>query len=88
MMSLQSFISTIFSYDNIVGQSKQLSASLITSISEDPKSWIISASIGLVTFYIARFYYSVSQYPSGPFPLPVLGNILSKLSNNINCLNL
>lgn len=66
-------------YNQIVEQSKQMIAMTIHSITNDPKSWAISASIGLVTFFVAKFYYKVRQYPSGPFPLPIAGNILSEL---------
>ncbi|KAL3255084.1 hypothetical protein MRX96_046692 [Rhipicephalus microplus] len=31
----------------------------------------------LVTYYVVRFYHKVSQYPKGPFPLPIVGNLLT-----------
>lgn len=31
----------------------------------------------LATYYVVRFYHKVSQYPKGPFPLPVVGNLLT-----------
>lgn len=52
---------------------------ILTSILNEPKSWIISILIATITYYIARFYYRVKQYPSGPFPLPFIGNVLSNI---------
>lgn len=31
----------------------------------------------LATYYVVRFYHKVSKYPKGPFPLPVVGNLLT-----------
>ena len=31
--------------------------------------------ISLSLVYIAHFYYNVSRYPKGPFPLPFIGNL-------------
>ncbi|CAN8029408.1 unnamed protein product, partial [Ixodes persulcatus] len=31
----------------------------------------------LISFHVVRFYRKVSKYPKGPFPLPVVGNLLS-----------
>ena len=72
------FNTSNINYNQIVEKSKQLIAMVIDSITNDPKSWVISASIGLITFYFAKFYYKVKQYPTGPFPLPIVGNILSE----------
>ena len=52
--------------------------SVLNSIQSDPKSWIYSVIIGGITFYIMKFYYKVNQCPSGPLPLPLVGNLLSK----------
>uniref|UniRef100_A0A1S4M0Y8 Cytochrome P450, putative n=1 Tax=Ixodes scapularis TaxID=6945 RepID=A0A1S4M0Y8_IXOSC len=31
----------------------------------------------LLSFHLVRFYRKVSKYPKGPFPLPLVGNLLS-----------
>jgi hypothetical protein len=49
----------------------------------DAQNTIITALIGLTTFYIFRFYKGVKSLPPGPVPLPVVGNILCKLKNQI-----
>jgi len=41
-------------------------------------NWVITIIIGLITVYLVRFYLRVLALPKGPFPLPVLGNVLSK----------
>ncbi|XP_077553099.1 steroid 17-alpha-hydroxylase/17,20 lyase-like [Haemaphysalis longicornis] len=38
---------------------------------------VTTTVIFLATFYVIRFYHKVSQYPKGPFPLPVIGNLLA-----------
>ena len=53
--------------------------SILNSISTDPKSWIYSLIIGWITFAIVKYYYKVGQHPSGPFPMPFIGNFLCKL---------
>lgn len=40
--------------------------------------WLTTASVFLLFFYVIRFYRKVSKYPEGPFPLPLVGNILSE----------
>ena len=54
----------------------------MNSIQSDPKSWIYSFIIGGITFYVVKFYYKVKQYPSGPFPLPFIGNLFCKFYYN------
>ncbi|KAL1429919.1 hypothetical protein MTO96_015419 [Rhipicephalus appendiculatus] len=38
--------------------------------------WITTALVFVVTYLLGRFYYRVSKYPKGPFPLPLVGNLL------------
>ncbi len=47
----------------------------------DAKNCIITALIGLTTYYLVRFYMKMKSYPPGPIPLPIVGNILSKFIN-------
>ena len=51
---------------------------LFDSLKSDPKSWIYSLVLGGIIYYVVKFYYKVKQYPSGPFPLPLIGSIYSK----------
>ncbi|KAG0414875.1 hypothetical protein HPB47_007952 [Ixodes persulcatus] len=39
--------------------------------------WLTTGLVFLLSFHVVRFYRKVSKYPKGPFPLPVVGNILS-----------
>lgn len=38
---------------------------------------VTTTLVFLATYYVVRFYHKVSQYPKGPFPLPVVGNLLT-----------
>lgn len=40
--------------------------------------WLTTGLVFLICYYVARFYNKVSKYPKGPFPLPIVGNLLSK----------
>lgn len=42
----------------------------------DWKSWLIASVFGFITYWIAKFYFKVRQFPSGPTPWPILGNII------------
>jgi hypothetical protein len=44
--------------------------------------WIVSATIGFATFYLVRFYVKAFTLPTGPFPYPLIGNILSEFLNS------
>ncbi|PIC28893.1 hypothetical protein B9Z55_020670 [Caenorhabditis nigoni] len=37
-----------------------------------------------LVLYIAHFYWNVSKYPKGPFPLPFIGNLLQFPAENIH----
>uniref|UniRef100_A0A023GKW2 Putative cytochrome p450 cyp2 subfamily protein n=1 Tax=Amblyomma triste TaxID=251400 RepID=A0A023GKW2_AMBTT len=39
--------------------------------------WITTALVFGVTYLVGRFYNKVSKYPRGPFPLPLVGNLLA-----------
>lgn len=39
--------------------------------------WITTALVFVVTYLLGSFYHRVSKYPKGPFPLPLVGNLLA-----------
>ncbi|CAN7939638.1 unnamed protein product [Ixodes hexagonus] len=39
--------------------------------------WLTTALVFLLSYHVVRFYRKVSRYPKGPFPLPLIGNLLS-----------
>ncbi|XP_054933135.2 cytochrome P450 1A1-like isoform X4 [Dermacentor andersoni] len=39
--------------------------------------FLTTTLVFLATLYVVRFYHKISQYPKGPFPLPVVGNLLT-----------
>ncbi|PIC20472.1 hypothetical protein B9Z55_025663 [Caenorhabditis nigoni] len=47
-------------------------------------SVLIVAFLVFLTAYIAHFYWKVSKYPKGPFPLPFIGNVLQFPGENIH----
>ncbi|XP_077556690.1 cytochrome P450 1A1-like [Haemaphysalis longicornis] len=36
-----------------------------------------TALVFVLTYFVGRFYHKVSKYPKGPFPYPVVGNLLT-----------
>ncbi|KAG0445548.1 hypothetical protein HPB47_014095 [Ixodes persulcatus] len=44
--------------------------------------WLTTALVFLLSYIVVRFYHKVSKYPKGPFPLPIVGNLLTL--RNIN----
>ncbi|XP_065299276.1 steroid 17-alpha-hydroxylase/17,20 lyase-like isoform X1 [Dermacentor albipictus] len=47
--------------------------------------WITTALVFVVTYLVGRFYHRVSNYPKGPFPLPLVGNLLTlRNANNLH----
>ncbi|CAL2051387.1 unnamed protein product [Caenorhabditis brenneri] len=47
-------------------------------------SVLVIAFVIFLVFYIAHFYWKVSKYPKGPFPLPFVGNLLQFPAENIH----
>ncbi|EFP03666.1 hypothetical protein CRE_19161 [Caenorhabditis remanei] len=47
-------------------------------------SVLIVAFLVFITSYIVHFYWKVRKYPKGPFPIPVLGNLLQFPDKNIH----
>ncbi|CAN8011946.1 unnamed protein product, partial [Ixodes pacificus] len=39
--------------------------------------WLTTALVFLLSVHVVRFYRKVSKFPKGPFPLPLVGNLLS-----------
>ncbi|XP_077514223.1 cytochrome P450 1A1-like [Amblyomma americanum] len=39
--------------------------------------WITTALVFGLSYLVGRFYQRVSKYPEGPFPLPLVGNLLT-----------
>ena len=58
---------------------KMLNVLNALNFSWDLTSWIIPTTIGFITFYLVRFYLSLKDYPAGPMPFPLEGNILSEI---------
>ncbi|KAK8784791.1 hypothetical protein V5799_008845 [Amblyomma americanum] len=44
--------------------------------------WITTALVFAVTYFVGRFYHKVSKYPKGPFPLPLVGNLLNQVTTD------
>lgn len=45
--------------------------------------WITTALVFIVSYFVGRFYHLVSKYPRGPFPLPLVGNLLTLRKVNL-----
>lgn len=39
--------------------------------------WVTTALVFALSYLVVRFYHRVSKYPKGPFPLPLVGNLLT-----------
>ncbi|XP_037292138.2 steroid 17-alpha-hydroxylase/17,20 lyase [Rhipicephalus microplus] len=39
--------------------------------------WITTVVVFALSYFLGRFYHRVSKYPKGPFPFPLVGNLLS-----------
>lgn len=39
--------------------------------------WLTTGLVFIIWYFLAQFYRKVSMYPKGPFPLPILGNLLT-----------
>lgn len=46
--------------------------------------WISTALVFIVSCFVGRFYHRVSKYPRGPFPFPLVGNLLSLSFHKVN----
>ncbi|KAL1444989.1 hypothetical protein MTO96_029398 [Rhipicephalus appendiculatus] len=46
--------------------------------------WITTALVFVATFFVSRFYQRVSRYPRGPFPVPLLGNLLAMQKEDLH----
>ncbi|CAN8011949.1 unnamed protein product [Ixodes pacificus] len=44
--------------------------------------WLTTGLVFLLSYVVVRFYHKVFKYPKGPFPLPIVGNLLTL--RNIN----
>lgn len=39
--------------------------------------WLTTGVVFIICYYVTQFYNKVSKYPKGPFPLPIVGNLLT-----------
>ncbi|KAH7962276.1 hypothetical protein HPB52_015317 [Rhipicephalus sanguineus] len=46
--------------------------------------WITTAMVFVVTCFVSHFYQRVSRYPRGPFPVPLLGNLLDMRNEDLH----
>uniref|UniRef100_A0A8R1I856 CYtochrome P450 family n=1 Tax=Caenorhabditis japonica TaxID=281687 RepID=A0A8R1I856_CAEJA len=46
-------------------------------------SVLIASFLVFAAAYVAHFYWKVSKYPKGPFPIPIFGNLLQFPKDNI-----
>ncbi|KAL3184381.1 hypothetical protein MRX96_000770 [Rhipicephalus microplus] len=46
--------------------------------------WITTALVFILSYFVGHFYHRVSKYPRGPFPFPLVGNLLSLSFHKVN----
>lgn len=46
--------------------------------------WITTALVFVVTWFVSHFYQRVFRYPRGPFPVPLLGNLLAMRKEDLH----
>jgi hypothetical protein len=44
-------------------------------------SWLVTIAIALIVYYLIEYVRKIQSYPRGPFPLPIVGNLLRMTLN-------